>query len=129
MILEFRRKIHRAKWADQCKIMIKRIIIKILLRLLVGEYYKPLSSNEVNSLLNRLANEEGFSRLPDFLEQCSTQYKNQYLFSGNEMFKGSVLAFTSLRERIIEKKVSTKIKRAEKILTSPHKSGKIKTTY
>ena len=105
------------------------LIIKILLRLLGRPYYKPLSSNEVNSLLNRLANEEGFERIPDFLQQCADQYRNQYLYSKDERFRGTVLAFVSLRERIIEKKVATKIKRQEKILTSPHKSGKVKATY
>jgi hypothetical protein len=82
----------------------KSIIIRILTRLLGAPYYKPLERGEVSSILTMLAKEEGLERLPDFLEQCATQYRNQYMYSGNEMFKGAVLAFTTLREQILEKR-------------------------
>jgi len=103
----------------------KKIIIKILLRLLGSPYYKPLSKESVDSLLTRLATEEGFERLPAFLEQCANQYRNQYLYSGNEMFKGTVLAFSSLREQILSKRNSLK----KKSLTDSLKSGKIGVKY
>jgi hypothetical protein len=105
------------------------LIIKILLRLLGRPYYKPLSANEVNSILTKLANEEGFERLPDFLQQCADQYRNQYLYSKDERFRGTVLAFVTLRERILSKKVEVKAKRNKKVLTKPHKSGKIEAAY
>jgi hypothetical protein len=102
------------------------LIIKILLRLLGRPYYKPLSERAVNRLLHQLANEEGLENLPDFLQQCADQYRNQYLYSKDERFRGTVLAFVSLRERILEKRSSTKAKRNRKILTKQEKGGKIR---
>jgi hypothetical protein len=105
----------------------KSLIIKILLRLLGRPYYKPLSIGEVESLLTRLATEEGFEKLPDFLQQCSDAYRNQYLYSGNIMFRGTVLAFTSLREQILQQRPGYKEKKLN--LTKPKKSGKVHTEY
>lgn len=100
------------------------IIIKILLRLLGAPYYYPLSSEEVNSLLTRLSKDEDYDRLPDFLEQCANQYRNQFLYSKDERFRGTVLAFTSLRELLLEKR-----KPKKKKLTESEESGIIKTVY
>jgi hypothetical protein len=100
----------------------KKILFKILLRLLEPKYNTPLSEGEIDSLLTRLATEEGLQRLPAFLDQCANTYRNQYLYSGNEMLKGSVLAFVALRERIMEKKKPKK-------LTSSEESGKIRESY
>lgn len=90
---------------------IRTIIIKILLRLLGQTYHSPLSSNEINSLLTKLANEEGLERLPDMLEQFVTTYRNQFLYTGDDRFRGAVLAMAALRERIIEKMPKNKLKR------------------
>lgn len=84
----------------------RTLIVKVLLRLLGRQHYEPLSKKAVDNLLFNLANEEGFERLPDFLEQCSDQYRNQFLYTKDERFRGTVLAFTSLKERIIEKKTT-----------------------
>ncbi len=99
----------------------KSFIIKLLLRLLGNPYYTPVGEKEVSSLLTMLAKEEGLERLPAFLEQCATQYRNQYLYSGNEMFKGGVLAFTTLREQILEKRKTKK----KKSLTQDSENVKI----
>lgn len=96
----------------------RKFIITLLLRLLGREYYKPLSENEINSLLIKLANEDGFQRLPDYLQQCADQFRNQFMYSGDPAFRGTVLAYVALRERIVEKK--------GKNLTKKKKSGKIK---
>lgn len=106
----------------------KSIIFHILLRLLGRTYYKPLSYNEVESLLKKLANEEGLERLPDFLQQCADQYRNQFLYTKDERFRGSVLAYVALRERIIEKLPATKIKRF-KIFNRGKKENKNKPVY
>ena len=99
----------------------KSIIINILLRLLGRQSYNPLSKDEVDGLLTRLAHEEGFERFPDFLQQCADQYRNQFLYTKEEQFIGTVLAFVSLRERILEKK--------KKNLTKDEKDVKIKEVY
>ena len=99
--------------------MFRTIVVKILLRLLGREPYHSLSENEVNSLLTRLASEEGLERLPDFLQQCADLYRNQFLYTKDERFRGTVLAFISLRERILEK-------RKPKNLTKGENNGKIK---
>lgn len=91
------------------------------MRLLVKQYEKPMTKNEINSLLIFLANDEGNKKLPQFLQQCANQYKDQFMITGDPAFKGCVLAFMSLKERITEKK--------GKNLTNKKKSGKIKTSY
>lgn len=101
----------------------KKFIINVLLRLLAREHYSALSKESSDKLLMRLAKEEGFERLPDYLQQCADTYRNQYLYSGNEMFKGSVLAFVSLREQILTKR------NQEKKLTDKNNKGKIGVSY
>jgi hypothetical protein len=96
----------------------RNLIIKLLLRLLGREHYNPLSKDEVDSILIRLSNEEGLERFPDFLQQCADQYRNQFMYTGDASFRGTVLAFVALRERIMEKK--------GKNLTKKEKSVKIK---
>ena len=98
----------------------RKIIINILLRLLGREYYKPLSKESVDRLLHQLANEEGLERLPDFLQQCADQMRNQFLYTKDERFRGSVLALVTLRERIVQKH--------SKDLTEKKKDTKIKKT-
>ena len=107
----------------------KTLIIKILLRLLGREYYKPLSQGETDRLLFQLANEEGLEKLPDFLQACADNFRNQFLYTKDERFRGSVLAFITLRERILQKKTTVKEKVKRKILTKEEKSVKIKTVY
>jgi hypothetical protein len=97
----------------------RNFIFHYLLRLLGRPYYKPLSEEECDFLLTRLATEDGFDRFPDFLQQCADAYRNQYLYSGNEMFKGTVLAFTTLREQVLEKRNPKK----KKSLTGNDESG------
>lgn len=99
----------------------RNIIIKILLRLLGREHYNPLSENEINGLLIRVSNSEGLERFPDYLQQCADQYRNQFMFTGDPSFRGTVLAFVALREKIIERK--------GKNLTEKKKSVKIKESY
>jgi hypothetical protein len=96
------------------------IIIKILLRLLGRINYRPLSEKEIDNLLTNIVKEEGLERFPDFLEQCADTYRNQFLYTKDERFRGAVLAFVVLRERLIEKK---------KNLTKPPKNGRIKGSY
>lgn len=99
----------------------RRILFKILIWLLEQPSYHILPREEVNSLLTRLAKDEDYERFTDFLQQCADQFKNQYLYSGNEMFKGSVLAFTQLREQLLEKRKLTK----KKNLTDENENVKI----
>lgn len=97
----------------------RKLIFKILIRLLGRPYYKPLSPKEVSSLLTKLAKEEGLERLPDFLQQCADNYRNRYLYTDEVMFKGTVLAFTQLREQILQKR------KLDKNLTGKNDNGKI----
>ena len=99
----------------------RTIIIKILLRILGRPYYKPLSQGETDRLLFQLANEEGLEKLPDFLQSCGDQFRNQFLYTKDERFRGAVLAFVTLRERILQKKTTVKNKEKRKILTKPEK--------
>ena len=83
----------------------KKLLLKFFFFLYRSDYYKPLSKDEVEGLLLNLANKKEMSRLPDYLKQCADNAKNQYLYSNDEIFKGVVLAFTTLREQIVEAKV------------------------
>lgn len=105
--------------------MLRKIIINILLRLYGRTQYTVLSKESEDNLLKNLAVEEGFERLPDYLEQCADSYRNHYVYSGNEMLKGSILAMVQLREKIIEYKK----KQPKKDLTEQEKSVKNKTVY
>jgi len=111
--------------------MIRGFIVKILLRLLGREHYSPLSKESIDRLLFQLANEEGLERLPDFLQQSADLYRNQFLYTKDERFRGSVLAFVTLRNRILQKKTTVKSEEGKrKILTKEEKSVKIqKTVY
>lgn len=83
-------------------------------------------------MLFNLANEEGFERLPDFLQQCADQFRNQYLYTKDERFRGTVLAYTTLREQILEKKSTVPVEnKNKKKKNSPKKEsrGKIKPVY
>ena len=105
----------------------RTILIKILLRLLGRNSYTPLSSEAVEGLLTRLATEEGFERFPDYLQQCADTARNQFLYTKDERFRGTVLAFVSLREQILDKRPGYREK--QKNLTKPKKSGKVHTEY
>lgn len=93
----------------------RSLIVNLLLRLLGPSYYQPLSKKEVESLLTKLATEEGFERLPDYLQQCADQYRNRFLITKDERFRGTVLAYVALREAIIDKTPSA-IKRKKNLL-------------
>lgn len=107
----------------------KSLIFKVLLRLLGRYHYEPLSKKAVDNLLFNLANEEGFERLPDFLQQCADQYRNQFLYTGEAQFKGTVLAFVSLRERILEKKTTVKSTKKKKSKKDKNKGKVEKVVY
>jgi len=105
----------------------KSLLITFVLRLIGREEYSKLSKNAVKNLMSSIANEEGFERLPDFLQQCADTYRNQYLYTGDERFKGSVLAFVELRNLIVKsKKKTVKKDKDGNILTKKAKSGKVK---
>lgn len=104
----------------------RTLIVKLLLRLLARPYYEPLSKKSVSTLIFNIANEEGFERFPEFLQQCADTYRNQFLYTKDERFRGAVLAFTSLREMILEKKTTVENKKNKKNLTEDEKPVKIK---
>lgn len=105
--------------------MFRKIIVNILLRIYSRTQYTVLSKEAETNLLKNLAKEDGFERLPDYLEQCADSYRNHYVYSGNELLKGSILAMVQLRDKINEYKKETK----KKNLTDEEKSVKNKTVY
>jgi len=92
----------------------RTLIVKVLLRLLGREHYIKLPKKTVSNLMFNIANEEGFERFPDFLEQCADTYRNQFLYTKDERFRGAVLAMTGLRELIMEKRPKTEKKKKKK---------------
>jgi hypothetical protein len=90
--------------------MIKKLLVKWLFFLYRKDYYKPLNKVEVDSLIIKLARTEGFRELPAYLNQCAENAKRQYLYSNDPIFKGTVLAFITLREQIEKAAMSKKNK-------------------
>jgi len=84
----------------------KRILINILFWLYRKDYSKPLSAIDQDILLGRLANTKGMETLPAYLEQCSTNARNKYLYTNDPIFKGSILAYTFLKDKIEKKKIA-----------------------
>lgn len=76
-------------------------------------------------MLKNIANEEGFEKFPDFLQQCADLYRNQFLYTKDERFRGAVLALVELRNRVLAERAGEKSKN----LTKSNKGVKIKKTY
>ena len=78
----------------------KKLLLKILFFLYRKEYEKPLSQHEIDMLLGKLANTQGLENLPVYLEQCSRNAQTRYLYTKDEILKGTILAFVSLKNQI-----------------------------
>lgn len=96
--------------------MIKELLLKLFFWYYRREYYRPLNEIEVEKLLIKIATTPGLESLPRYLGQCADTARNQYLYSNDEIFKGVILAFTTLRQQII--KFTPK---KEKVLTDEEK--------
>jgi hypothetical protein len=81
----------------------KKLLLKILFFLYRKEYYAPLSKLEIDKLLTKLATTPGLENLPAYLDQCSTTARNKFLYSQDEIYKGIIFAFISLRDQIASK--------------------------
>lgn len=101
----------------------RRFIIKILLRLLSRQSYEVLSEQAIQNMMINLKNTEGLERFPDFLQQCADTYRNQYLYTGEVMFKGAVLALLQVREQLLS------CEKKKKKLTEDEKHVKNKIAY
>lgn len=82
----------------------KHLLLRLLLFFYRKEYYKPLNSKDVDVLLTKLALTKGLEQFPTYLQQCADTAKNQFLYSQDEIFKGTIFAFISLREQILKKR-------------------------
>lgn len=88
----------------------KKLLLKLVFWAYRKEYYKPLSANDIDVLLTKLALTDGFEDFPRYLTQCANDAKTQYLYSNDEVFKGTIIAYLTLREQILGKKPKTKKK-------------------
>lgn len=93
--------------------------------MLGNPYFKPFDPNEIDELLGKVARGEELERFPEFLDQCANVYRNQFLYSKDERFRGAVLAFTALREMLLSKRNGY----GKKSLTNIDDSGKISVKY
>jgi hypothetical protein len=97
--------------------MITKLLLKILFFLLRKEYYKPLSEVDVDVILSKLATTQGLEKFPDYLSQCSSSARNQFLYNQDKSLLGVIFALVSLRDQIIKK-----IPRKKKDLTDEEKN-------
>ena len=86
----------------------KKLLLFLMFYFYREEFYRPLSKIEVEGLLIKLATTPGLENFPRYLGQLSDSARNQYLYSKDDIFKGSILAFTTLREQIIKNKPKKK---------------------
>lgn len=88
----------------------KKILLNIFFYLYRNEYYIPVSKEEVDKMLVLLKTTKGLEKLPAYLAQCSNNARNKYMYTNDDLFKGVVLAFTTLREEIESDKKKPKKK-------------------
>ena len=67
-------------------------------------YHEPVNKIDEENILKKLATTSGLEKLPNLLEQYATTARNQYLYSGNEVLKGTILAFTTFRDQIVKRR-------------------------
>jgi hypothetical protein len=91
----------------------RKWILKTLIRLLNNPYYTRLKKDEIEDLLDMIANDEKLKQFPDYLDQLADAYKNQFLYTQDSHYKGMIAAYVTLREAIVEKKEAT-IRRKKK---------------
>jgi hypothetical protein len=101
----------------------RKLLVKILLRLIYRKPYGKVGKDEMNTMIGIIAHEEDLKRFPDLLQQYSDMARNQYLYTTDPIFKGTVLAYNALRDQILEKRKPIK----KKNLTEDGKSVKIES--
>ena len=92
--------------------------MKILFWYYRKDYYQPVSKIDSDLMLDKIANLPELKRFPDYLEQCATTAKNQFLVSKDPTLYGTIFAMLSLKEQIKKKRVKIK-----KELTQEEKVG------
>ena len=65
---------------------------------------------QIDSLFDYLARTKETKVLGDFFRQLANAYKNKYLYTNDEMLKGSILALTQLAEKFEEHRPKNKMK-------------------
>jgi hypothetical protein len=93
------------------------LLLKLLFFLLRKDYHKPLNEAEVDTILTKLATTQGLEKFPDYLSQCSSSARNQFLYNQDKSLLGVIFALVSLRDQIIKK-----IPKKKKDLTDAEKN-------
>ena len=86
----------------------KNLLLKILNYYYRADYNVPLNSGEVDTILTKIANDPGLKDFPRYLSQCADSARNRYLYSKDEILKGTIFAMVSLKEQILEKRIAKK---------------------
>jgi len=101
----------------------KKFLLKLVFKYYFRDTYnEPLNEVQQDFLFTKLANSPGMELLPLFLDQCATNARNKYLYTNDPVFKGSIMAYTYLKDQISKKKVSA----PKKDLTPEEKVGIMK---
>ena len=79
----------------------KNFILNLIFRYYFKDAHKePLSENQQDYLLTKMSNTSGLETLPLFLDQCIANARNKYLYTNDPVFKGSIMAYTYLKEQL-----------------------------
>ena len=98
----------------------KKYILNLIFRYYFHDSYnKPLSEKQQDNLLTKLSNTSGIEALTLYLEQCSTNARNRYLYTNDPVFKGAIMAYTFLKDELKKRKVAG----PKKELTQEEKVG------
>lgn len=94
----------------------KKLLLYLIFWVYRKDYSRPISKIDEDIILTKLATTPGLEQFPMLLKQYADTARNQYMYSKDDIFKGVVLAFITLRQQII--KLTPK---KEKVLTDEEK--------
>ena len=82
------------------------------------QHKEPLSDLEKDRLLAKLCNDKNLQLLPLYLDQLANNARNKYLYTNDPIFKGSIMAYTYLKNEITKKKspeIKAELTKAEEV--------------
>ena len=98
---------------------IRRLLVKMLLWALGTHSFHRVKKGEVEKMWNFMATAPELRGLEAMFMQMSEDYRNMYMRTGSETYKGMVISFVSLREFLTahkpKRKAQGKLAEAKKI--------------
>lgn len=98
---------------------VRRLMVKMLLWALGTRSFHRVKKEDVEKMWNFMATAPELRKLEAMLMQMSEDYRNMYMRTGSETYKGMVVSFVSMREFLMahkpKRKAQSKLAEAKKI--------------